>query len=274
VIGRHCAVNVGHRQFLFTPYDIVEFNGTQFRSICDGTIRRKLFDLVYAANVRTWACFLTYNPIYGEVWAVIPEASSETGTEIFVYNVNSGKWGQRDFDWPSDSVNGLGCAEWGWSLDEGVLGTDFPSQGVHVGGVTDKKILQVDRTQTGPGGAGSNIPWTARRDDLDFGDRNRRKIIKRVWPIVTGDANFLDLTILTRDHPNEAQTQHDWTDGGNFDPQTDTYITHEELLMVPPVDTAPASGKLIGFDFNGGASTDGRYRLWGFDVEWEFDGEW
>ena len=152
----------------------------------------------------------------------------------------------------------MGCAAWGWRFDEGLLGTDNPRQAVHVGATDDKKILELDRSETSPNG--QSIGWICERQDLDFGDRNKGKIIKRVWPHLTisGSAS-VTVQVAARDGLDGSIGYQNFST--TFDPNADQWVDIEGI-----------SGKLISFRFTDANAT--RPSFWGFDVEWEEAGQW
>lgn len=263
VIGRHCMVVVGSQMYLWTPYDIVRYDGVQWVSICNNRVKRTIFDAVYASTTHSWACFLTYNPAFNELWCVVPDANGDVGTDVFVYNIDADKWGKRDIAFAVNYTNGAGCAEYGWRFDEGVLGADFPRKAMHMGYTEDKRIVEFDRSTTDA--AGGVPSWLLEREDLDFGDRNRIKIIKRVRPIVEySGTTSIQLLIKVRNGLDEAYTTGVVT--SDFDADTAQWID------IVASDVRDLSGKLVSFRWNDAIASVTRFH--GFDVDFEWGGEW
>ena len=245
VLSRHNAEVVGQLMYLLTPDDVVQFDGFQFQTIVESKTRNAIFDAIYATSVDPQDSFITYRPDANELWVCVPTASQRYSDLAYVYNTVHNSWGQR-------TLESYRCADMGIKLD-----SQYGQQALHMGGGDDdKQIHEIDRNNTDSDSA--NIAWQVLREDLDFGDRNRLKIIKRIWPRFTSTGTpSINMAVGVRNNLNDAIA---YSANQAFTPGTSEWID--------PI----ATGKYISFRFNDTAATIDT--LWGFDVEWEWGGAW
>ncbi len=103
VIGRHCAQAVGGTVYLFTPDDIVAFDGYRWQSIAEGKVRNRIFDSVYGSSVNSYAAFLAYKPDTKELVCGIPNTSATCSIT------------------PSPASGGtVSCQRWAWAVMAGM----------------------------------------------------------------------------------------------------------------------------------------------------------
>jgi hypothetical protein len=252
VMSRHCVVNYGQKQFILTPDDVVEFDGVQFRSIADRFIKRQLQTVIGAANTRDWSFFVGFNPRYAELTIYVPDSASDEAVTAWVYNAQSGKWGFRSF---GGTWVGVGCHAYGWAADQALDATSDPLRTVHLGAPVAQRIYIPDKG----GIIGTPFTWRCQRDDLDLGDPLRRKIIKRIWPRIypASDTGTVVVALDARDNPHTTQSFTEFST--TFDPRTDEYV-----------DITGINGRYISVKLTDADSDE--QKVWGFDLEWEFDG--
>lgn len=244
VVARHCAQVVGNLMYICGTDDVVVFDGYQFKSICDNRTRNEIFTLVHLAGSSAEDTFTTYRPDANEFWVIPPASGQVYSTRCFIYNIQEDKWGERQLE-------NYGSAGWGIPFGE-----QYGNHRLHMGRISGaNEIHEIDQNNSDSDVAGLN--WEAYRTDLDFGDRNRVKIVNRIRPRITSTGTpTISIQLGSR---NSLDETIGYNSAVNFTIGTDEWIT--DIV----------SGKYISVRFSDTNST--KETIWGFDIEYELGGE-
>ena len=194
-----CAVDTPVGHVVLTSGDVVVHQGNGAQSVIDGKLRRQLFstmDSTYYAS-----SFLCVNARKSEVWVCFPEAGNSVCTSAYVWNWESGAWGQRDLQsvtyaasgqidytagdlWSTDSIT--------WDESTGAWDSSeySPNEARLVMGSTGPALTIADNGVTYSGTA---VAATLERTGITLDDTQRVKTLKGVWPRIDAPAGTVVL---------------------------------------------------------------------------------
>lgn len=269
------ALPQGKGHFVCTnELDIVIHDGQTAQSLLDQRMRQWLMVNVDADNY--YRSFCVANQAAKEMWFCFPENGSMYCSKAIVYNIVTKQLGLRELSnvvfGASGRIDEAGSQEiWDdvdtvWDDDDKYwdqrVTTQF-ARGILVADPSQSKLFRMDNTETFDGANISaylertGIAIIARdrmgQPQLDF---TRNKLIRRVWPKISGAA--VTIKMGSQDTVDGTVT---WTSEASFDPSTDTYIDPDP----PPNGRLPA----IRIEANGSAS----FSVSGYDMDIELLGE-
>ncbi len=273
ILARNCVVELRGRQYVMTDGDIIVHDGYQAQSLVDRRWRRFIFDNIDSENFIN--SFVTLYEAKSEIWFCFPTAGNEAPNVAVVYNYDEGEFGVRNLEAPATHADaGIVPAEaapatdWdsqtaSWDTYPGNWNqTNFnPAQDELVTANNDSTFYSID---TGADAAGADIVSTLSRESLDFGEPDRVKFVKAIWPRVAGIAantfengSSFKIRVGTQMEPHESIT---WEPFQNF---TAGNAAKVDVL---------ARGRLISVEIQ--STGGGRWRCSGFDFEYELRGRY
>lgn len=164
MLARGCGAITPMGHVVLTTNDVVLMNGDGATSLLTGKMRNWLFATMDSSNRRN--SFVVANPTQNEVWVCFPETGQSACTKALIWN-----WETKTF-----SIRELSGATYGAS-------GNFSSATALYLSTTESKILQADSGLTFHGSA-----FTAKveRTGMSFGDPNRVKLVRAVYPRIDG----------------------------------------------------------------------------------------
>ncbi|MCU0296698.1 MAG: hypothetical protein MUD05_11675 [Candidatus Nanopelagicales bacterium] len=229
MLGLNCGCdvpNLGH--VVLGSNDVYLFNGTSTQSIIDKRLRRWLFDNIAPAT-RTRS-FVVNHASDSEVWICFPFGSSATDcTKALVWQYGDGfpgTWGVRDLPSVTAGIHAA-VAELSGPVYTGLTGVYDDLTGTYESNwptapVGRKTVLSATANLLYVVGNASNAngaTFTAevQRDYLAFGDAQRVKFFREIWPRFDGDGGQqIEISVGTAMSVNEPpsfQTAQTYTIG-------------------------------------------------------------
>jgi hypothetical protein len=209
ILGRDCVVEFAGKHFVVSNNDVIVHDGNTMQSIVGAKNRRALFtsmDQTYAVT----RSFCVRNYKYNEVWFCYPEAGSTQATRALVWNIGTGATTFRELPQLVFAANGLANITGGttWDQDTSTWDSDFTTWDERLYGAAEPRLIgcnelaQVLLFESTEQHAGSSMSTYIERIGLDFGDRTRMKIVRELWPQMTGGLISIYIgTQLERDDP-------------------------------------------------------------------------
>lgn len=263
-----CPIKKGSRHFLHNGYELIEFDGQTVTAITDDKwarfLRRDVDPVTYVNS------FVFDNPDANEAWFCYPQNGMTRPNKALVWNYEESTLYPRDFLGNHAARNIVpGSTPYTWTTtpytwDSDPLLWDAITQGSKtvIADATNTKIYQLDSGLTFNG---TNFSSYVERTGLAltgvdrFGasviDIGSRKMIKRIWPKVSGGP----IQIRTA-YQEDLQAAITWSDAVVFDPASgDQYVDFT------------TNGRLLGWRFE---EVNGVFwQLEGFEFEMEVLGE-
>lgn len=256
---RHAVADINGTHLVVTDGDVVLNDGVNPRSIVQNRRRRFLFNQLDQDNFQN--LFVTYYKDQGEVWVCFPVSGNEFATRAMIYDIANDAWGDRELDGIAFAASGIindTAPDETWDADTDVWDSDTTIwNAVNFSLATETLVLADPATpEFRQVGTGSNsLTSTLSKQDLDFGQPERFKFVKRVHLRVEADTSIdFSVRVGTRNATGEAIT---WT-------ATQTMQSDDQFINVL------ATGRLISVEV--AATTDKPFKITGLDVEAEMRG--
>lgn len=262
--------SAGRQHFVPTGEDIIVHNGQEHSSILDARWRKFLLANIEQSMYKR--CFSVANPIDKEVWFCFPSVGATWANMAMVWNIKDGSISVRDLPggvshiaygpipgsvpastWDSDSDS--------WDSDTTVWDIQtivgYQARLVQCS-ILDSVLQQLETTEQNNG---QNMEVYLERQGLavigrDRGgqpkaDINVRKLMKRIWPKVSGGP--VNVRIGMQETLNDPVT---WMAPKQFDPSSGTKFL--DFII---------SGRLIAVRFE--TNSNVTWQLDGYDLEFE-----
>ncbi|MHB0978398.1 MAG: hypothetical protein ACYC1K_03315 [Minisyncoccota bacterium] len=262
ILGRDCVAEFSGKHFVVSNNDVLVHDGSNVQSVVNARVRRTLFSGMDQTTAITRS-FCVRNFKYNEIWFCYPEAGNSAANRALVWNIGTGAITFRELPQLTFGTNGLAniTSATTWDADTATWDSDLLSWDERLYGAAEPRLLgctavpQILLFESTEQHAGSNMTASVERSGLDFGDRNKLKIVRELWPQMTGGAvQFYIGSQLERD---DAIV---WTGPFAFDPATqrkvDCLVTGR-YISYRIVSTTDVSWKLQGLFFN--YSLSGKY---------------
>ncbi len=256
ILARNCVVEVEGRHYVLTDNDIIVHDGHSARSLVDRRWRRFFFERLNAENAAS--SFVVLYEEQNEVWFCIPQSGDKNPTAALVYNYLEDKIGFREFDSMTHAAAGTIPQGVATQIDQlagtidGLVGTiDGLSE---IGGDNDELILatsnpanfyQVDIADDLDG---QPITALISRASMDFGEPDRVKTVKAIWPRVQLSTGTFEVRVGTQSNAYDPIAWGAWLPWAGED-KVDVFAT----------------GRLISVEMR--SVGGGLWRCSGFDVE-------
>ncbi len=222
VLGTDCAAEYLGNVLLFTDGDIIITDGQRGDSIIDKRMRRWLFNNIDSDNYRT--SFVVSYHSRNQVWFCFPENGASECTKALVWDAKDDKYGIRDLKPTPHISRGLTSNVTGvtdWAGDMQAWNLDYTQWNASLFNPTQDNLVQSDRINTklyavneGTTDDGDIITHRAIREGLTFGDETKVKVVRAVWPRITGTpGTIIEIRIGASDFDSDAYA---WSDSINY----------------------------------------------------------
>jgi hypothetical protein len=267
-LAKDCIAEINGQHLVLTTDDVILTDGNSFKSIIDGKLRKHLFSSIN--NQALNAAYVTQYYKFSEVWVCVPVGSSKTANRAYVYNYATGIWSTRNLNnlpqitqIPLDistaasfnsSNTPFNSSDYIYNLSQYQLNQYFL-----VGCDTANSRLVLLETNATTD-VGVNIIATVERTNLQTGDDESIKIVKRIFPKMTkvaGSSNVVNFYIGTQMKRNEPIV---WTNAMPFN-----IVTDEKIDLF-------ATGKFLSLRIE--STGDINWTLENLDFELSSGGKW
>lgn len=264
MLARGCGTVTPRGLVVLTSGDVVLFDGGQFRSICEGTVRREIWNSIDSTNAQR--SFVVANPTKNEVWICYPEADQSTCTKAAVWNWNDETWTFRSLPNVTYGTYGqvAGASSTAWSGSSDTWATQPDQWNTNEYSTNETRLVMCHSTpyislaDTSGSDFGSTISTTLERVGVSLGDTQGRKLIRGVWPrIDAAPGTQISIQVGATDTPDGTPsyaTAKTFTVG--TDAKIDTFASGRYLTL-KLTSATPQSWRLRGFDVD--AVQAGRY---------------
>lgn len=258
-LTRHSVADINGKHLVVTDGDIIIHDGQNINSIAQNRRRRYLFNSLDQTNFEN--LFVVNYRAQGEVWICFPESGSTYPTRAMVYDIAQDSWGDRELPGVTFAATGIindTAADETWNADAQVWDADETAWNVQNFSTATENLVLADATtpallQIGTGS--ESLVSTLGRHDLDFGEPERFKFVRRVHVRVEGatDVDF-SVRVGTRNATGESIT---WQN-------TVTLNTDDGYVNVL------ATGRFVSVEV--ATETTKTFKLTGLDIEAELRG--
>lgn len=265
-MNANCVVEIDGFHAVLTDSDVIVHDGQSASSALDKQTRRSLFRQIDASNYGL--CFVAKNPFLNEVWICFPMAGSTTCDTALVWNYRDRTTTFRQL--PSLNHANFGAIETGlsglWSTDSAPwdsdtttwAGGDFSPNTARL--MMASKVGKLYLADSSTSFDGVQPTSFLERRSLPIGPPEVMKTITRIRPRIFGTPGE---TITIKVGGSDADPYADPT----YDAVASFTIGDQIPLDVLSTSRWPA----IRFENSGTAN---RWRLDGYDVEWDAGGMW
>lgn len=194
MLARNCACVFPGGHVVLTAGDVVVNNGQGVQSLLSGRLRSWLFNQIDTSSYAT-GCFVVANPYLNEAWICYPENGQTYATQALIWNWKDDTFSLRDLSTATCATNGTfsaadssgtwtsDSAEWDSDSSPWNDGAPILSQTNVFMGTTAPKLLRMD---SGASFHGTTFTAQVERTGLDFGDKDRVKMIRAIYPRFDG----------------------------------------------------------------------------------------
>lgn len=255
-IARGCVAAFPGGHVSLTAGDVIAHAGQGPQSIIDGRNRKWLFNNIDSTYHQR--SFVVNNPAKNEIWVCFPIAGSDTPNMALVWNYKEDTWTTRELANATygavGQLNASAVNTWAnetatWATDDGTWNSDLssPAAARLVLSATAPKILLTDYGYTFDGTAFTS---TAERTGLTFGENDRVKVLRGIYPRIDAAA-ATNVTVSM---------------GATMDVETSTSYSDTAYTVGSSYKADGfASGRALAVKF---ASTDNsRFRIRSFDMD-------
>lgn len=252
-------IDKGRKHFVATADDLVWHNGQEIQSVLDMKMRDFLRNDIDQTNYLNAFCF--HNPAYQEAWFCYPSAGETMPDKAIVWNYSQNTLQVRDFVGifanPGTLQTTSGTAWSALTTTWSTVTAPWASEGkrqVLVFSPDDTKIFKNDDTETFDG---TNPICFLERTGLAVIGKDRqgqpkvnfsnRKLIKRIWPKISGTAQW-SIRVGAQEDRNGTVT---WEAAQSFNPATQKFLdftANGRLLCVRFESSDGLPGQLEGYD--------------------------
>lgn len=256
---RHSVVDINGQHLVVTDGDIIVTDGQNIRPIAANRRKRFLFNQLDQDNYQNLFC--VFNRAQNEVWVCFPEAGSEFATRAMIYDVTNDSWGDRELPGISHAATGIindTAPDETWDADSEVWDADLTAWNRQNYSLATEELVLAD--VSGPdflevGRGSESLTSTLARHDLDFGEPERFKFVRRVYLRVEADTSIdFAVRVGTKAATGDAVS---WT-------AAQTMNSDDGFINVL------AMGKYISVEV--AATTDATFKITGLDIEAELRG--
>lgn len=261
VLARNCITEVRGRHIVLADGDVIMHDGFQAESIVDRKWRRFLFDNIDGQYF--YNAFVARNEAKSEVWFCVPFKGDQYPSKAVVWNYQENRFGLRELctqtlatHAASGIVPAAAAPGASWDSSTGTWDssttiwnqTNFnPAEDELVQANIDSTFYAID---LGSDAAGVPIDARLLRESLDFGEPDRVKTVRAVWPRITGAKNgSVSIRIGSQEKPFDPIL---WSAAVPFntdaDEKVDTFTTGR-FISVEVISSGGAPWRCSGFDF-------------------------
>jgi hypothetical protein len=260
-------VDKGRKHFVATADDIIQHNGQDIKSVLDAKMRKYLQNDLDQQNSLNSFCM--HHPAQREAWFCYPSAGQTFPNKALIWNYGEDTLQVRDFNGlygTTGTTQTSGGTAWSsltnlWEANLEPWATEGKRQTVFF----DPNTTKIYRVDSGETFDGTNPLAFVERTGLAVIGKDRqgqpkvnfsnRKLLKRIWPKVSGTAQ-LSIRAGAQEDRNGVIT---WEPAQTFNPTTQKYLDFT------------ANGRLLAVRFE---SSDGLpWQLEGYDIEVDLLGD-
>lgn len=256
----------GSRHFVVTQDDIIVHDGAQTQSVLDGRLRRHIFANMDQTTYPT--AFVFSNPRFHEMWFCYPEVGQAAPNKAVVWNSKTGAATFVQVDFVAAATGAISVPSSGtWDSDTNSWNSDTEGWSTIENNrtvVANPTAVRFHKIDSGNTFAGATVPITLqrlglgiigkKRDGSPQVDFNRRKMVNRLFPKMTGGPVWVRLA---------AQDSVDgtvrWSSTVSFNPATQKWV---DLIV---------EGAAIGVEFSSDANV--AFEIEGMILDLDVDGE-
>jgi len=268
ILNRNCWAEFDSNHVVLTDTDVVLNDGFNIRSIANQRVKKAIVEATDADNISN--SFVAQNRSQNEIWVCFPNVNDTECTTAAVWDYRNDTWGIRDIprilhaatgiisdvapDTTWDAQNTAPQDIWDNRTEVWLTqGFSFRADGMVMAAYADTKLQLADEADDFDG-----LPVTASlsKEKVDFGSPEQNKLIKRVYPKLTGlDGTGVNIRIGASD---TAEGNSTFTPTKLFTIGVDHHLdfTHQ--------------GRYLTFEFSSVGSA--AWELTGFDVEYRLAG--
>ena len=259
-LTRHSVVDINGRHFVVTDGDIIVTDGQSINSIAQGRRRRALFNALDQDNFGNLFC--VYYRQKNEVWLCYPEAGNSLASRAMVYDVANDAWGDRELSGISFGATGIindTATDETWDSDSETWDSDLTEWNKQTYSLATEELVLADNTTPDfleVGRGTQTLTSTLARHDIDFGEPERFKFVKRIHVRVdepTAGVSF-GLRVGTRNATGESIS---WG-------ASQSMVSSDGFVNVL------ATGRYISVEIT--ATTTTAFKISGIDIEAEMRG--
>lgn len=270
MLAQGCGVEVKGSHYVLTDGDFIRHDGHSAQSLINEKLRTWLFDNIDADNGEL--TYLAHNATQSEVWICYPASGSSVPDTALIYNYENDTFGLRSLPDAAHITGGITGADllvdtWNETGDFALetwttigriwnrKGYTPTADGLVMAGYTASELYDVAAADTADG---ANMAAYVRREGLTLEAADKLKLVRRIWPRITGTAtDTIEVKLGYQMEPGDAVT---WGAA-----QTFTIGTSDHLSIF-------TKGKLISVEF---ANTSGNaWKVHGFDLEYQVLGNY
>jgi hypothetical protein len=214
IMGLNCVCDVaGIGHVVLSNNDVCVFNGTGITSVIDKRTRRWLFSQMDATNKRR--AFVINHASDAEVWVCFPESGQTSCTKALVWNYSDNTLGVRDLPNATAGIHAPVTDSSGdiWSSISGTWADQTATWDSLIPAPISRKTVIASASNLlhviggGASANGSTLTAQLQRDYISFGDAQRVKFFRTLWPRFDGDSGQeISLQIGTSMSVNESPT--------------------------------------------------------------------
>jgi hypothetical protein len=260
-LTRHAVADINGAHLVVTDGDIVIHDGQTIQSVANKRRKNYLFNALDQDNFAN--LFTVYYREKNEVWICFPETGSSDGyaTRAMVYDVANNSWGDRELTGIAFGATGIindTAPDETWDADSEVWDDDvtvwntvlysLAAEALVLADNANSDFLEVDAGAT-------SLTATVAKNDIDFGEPERFKFVRRVHLRVEADT---DVDFTVRVGGKEST-------GGSVDYTAPATMNSDDQFI-----DAMVLGRLISVEVS--ATTTKPWRITGIDLEAEMRG--
>lgn len=233
VLGARCVATTpeGQRHVVVTQDDVIVHNGATAESIIDKKMRRYLFSQIDPENYKN--TFVVTNTSFKEVWICYPQLGDVNPTRALIWNSQTGGITETEVGFAAAATGSVVIPSPGlWSTvnyswaEANNPWSDISRHRMIAAKPSTAEFLMLEEGERWSGAIfRSFISRTGlgilgqKRDGSPIVDFNRRKMVKRVYPRVSGGP--IRVRLATQDIP-EGPVK--WSPYYTFDPDTQKWV--------------------------------------------------
>ena len=210
-LTRHAVADINGRHLVVTDGDVIVTDLVNAQSVIRNRRRRFLFNSLDQDNFEN--LFLVYNRNQNECWICFPEAGSTLATRAMIYDVTNDAWGDRQLDGIAFGAMGIindTASDETWDADSQVWDADTEVWNRQNFSLANEELVLADAGNTDfleVGRGSTSLTSVLSKSDLDFGEPERFKFIRRVYVRTTAGASVdISIRIGTRNTTSDTIT--------------------------------------------------------------------